>query len=237
MRSIVFYTLSLILPTLVFSQYDSVQVKTVGDTVQIWNTQIEENCAFSINFGVEISNDTITIIEHDTVTQKVTCSCLFNLCVSFYDLESGNYVVNIYRKYSAEYYNVDSLYYVGSTTFSYINSSSNLLSIQYYQSGCYSVNAIQGKFTIPANYFLLNAYPNPFNDHSNIEMYIPNSSLITLKLYDLSGRYIETLIEKRLSPGKHIYNFIGSNLASGTYIVTLETENLLKASTKIFLIK
>jgi hypothetical protein len=237
MRTIIVLIFVLILSATLFAQSDSVYVNFAGDTVQIWNTLIDENCAFEVIFHIAISNDTITVIEHDTTTNKVTCSCFYDLCVSINDLEIGSYIVNVYRKFSAEYYNPDSLYFIGSTTFTNSHQPSNDPSFNFFQSGCYVEVHVEDKFTVPEKYFLLNAYPNPFNATSNIEIQIPTISNITLNLFDISGKFVDRIFTNKLTPGTHNYRFNGSNLASGTYIITLESDNILRTSTKIVILK
>jgi photosystem II stability/assembly factor-like uncharacterized protein len=64
-------------------------------------------------------------------------------------------------------------------------------------------------------------YPNPFNPSTNIEFQIPNSQFTTLKVYDLLGREVTTLVSSKLNPGNHTFKFDGRNLASGIYYYQL----------------
>jgi hypothetical protein len=226
-----------IIPNQLLSQFDSIYVESVDDTVKIWNSMIDENCAFSVEFIVEFSGDTITIIEHDTTTEKTTCHCLFDLCVSISGIDSGNYIVNVYRKHSGEYWPPDSLDFIGTTKFTYPQPSISGLRLQYYQSGCYYTDLISSNLTIPDKYYTLDSFPNPFNDRTKIEMHIPIRSIVTLKLYEITGRSLDIILSRQFSPGKHIYNLDSSNLSSGMYFITLETENIVRASKKIMLIR
>jgi hypothetical protein len=64
-------------------------------------------------------------------------------------------------------------------------------------------------------------YPNPFNPFTTIKFQIPNSEFTTLKVYNILGKKVSTLVSKRLNQGKHTYTFDGNNLASGIYYYQL----------------
>lgn len=71
----------------------------------------------------------------------------------------------------------------------------------------------------------LDNYPNPFNPTTKISFSIPNSSHVTLKIYDILGREIAILADKIFSAGRYEFEFNASNLPSGTYIYRLRTED------------
>lgn len=71
----------------------------------------------------------------------------------------------------------------------------------------------------------LTAYPNPFNPVTKIRYFIPESysgSKVTLKLFDVLGREIKTLVDEINSSGKHEIEFNGKELTSGIYFFKLE---------------
>ncbi|MBZ0199818.1 MAG: T9SS type A sorting domain-containing protein [Ignavibacteriaceae bacterium] len=67
-------------------------------------------------------------------------------------------------------------------------------------------------------------YPNPFNPVTSIEFNIKSNSRVTLKVYDLLGREVATLINGVLAQGSHKIPFNASSLASGVYIYRLNAE-------------
>ena len=71
---------------------------------------------------------------------------------------------------------------------------------------------------VPDNYSLSQNYPNPFNPATTISFTIPNSQNVSLKIYNILGSEIATLINNELAAGFYSYDFDASNLASGTYI-------------------
>lgn len=75
---------------------------------------------------------------------------------------------------------------------------------------------------IPTNFALSQNYPNPFNPETTIKFQISNSAHVNLKLFDLLGREIETLVNEGKYAGTYEVKFIGSNLASGIYFYRLD---------------
>ena len=74
---------------------------------------------------------------------------------------------------------------------------------------------------IPLKFTLEQNYPNPFNPVTNIEFQIPKSEFVTLKIYNILGKEISTLVSKKLNPGNYRFRFEGKNLASGVYYYQL----------------
>jgi len=64
-------------------------------------------------------------------------------------------------------------------------------------------------------------YPNPFNPSTSIEFALPKSEFVELKVYNILGKEVSTLVSKKLNQGNHTYTFDGSNLASGIYYYQL----------------
>ena len=67
------------------------------------------------------------------------------------------------------------------------------------------------------NYWLSQNYPNPFNPSTTIEFTLPRSKFTTLKVYNILGAEVATLVSHKLQSGIHKYTFDGSKLASGIY--------------------
>jgi hypothetical protein len=77
------------------------------------------------------------------------------------------------------------------------------------------------EFETPEDISLYQNYPNPFNPSTKIKFQIPNSKFTTLKVYNVLGKEVATLVSKNLNQGNHIYQFDGNNLASGVYFYQL----------------
>ncbi len=65
-------------------------------------------------------------------------------------------------------------------------------------------------------------YPNPFNSTTIIKYSIPKESVITLKIYNILGKEITTLVNERKSPGNYVVDFNASNLPSSVYFYRLQ---------------
>jgi hypothetical protein len=74
----------------------------------------------------------------------------------------------------------------------------------------------------PAAFNLLGAAPNPFNPTTTIRYNLQTASRISLKVFDISGRLVTTLVEGNKEAGTHQVTFDGSRLASGVYLYKLE---------------
>ncbi|MEJ2617726.1 MAG: T9SS type A sorting domain-containing protein [Ignavibacteriaceae bacterium] len=66
-------------------------------------------------------------------------------------------------------------------------------------------------------------FPNPFNPNTNIEFRIPESGFVTLIVYDMLGKEVETLINEYKSTGIYKVEFTADNLPSGVYFYQLKT--------------
>nr|HMS35287.1 SBBP repeat-containing protein [Ignavibacteria bacterium] len=88
---------------------------------------------------------------------------------------------------------------------------------------------------IPDNYNLYQNYPNPFNPKTIISYEIPVHSKVTLKVYDISGKVINTLVNENQSAGMYEADFDGSNLASGVYYYKITAGNFNQTKRMILL--
>jgi hypothetical protein len=78
---------------------------------------------------------------------------------------------------------------------------------------------------IPEKYNLNQNYPNPFNPSTKIKYEIPFSGFVTLKVYDLTGNEISTLVNGKQNEGVYEVSFAGNNLSSGTYFYRIMMNN------------
>ncbi|MDP4175811.1 MAG: T9SS type A sorting domain-containing protein, partial [Bacteroidota bacterium] len=95
---------------------------------------------------------------------------------------------------------------------------------------------VESDFKSPIDFSLVQNYPNPFNPITTISYSIPKESYVVLKVYDLLGREMSTLVNKGQSAGEYKVNFDGSSLPSGIYIYTIHTGQY-RASKKLMLLK
>ena len=89
---------------------------------------------------------------------------------------------------------------------------------------------------VPYKFELVQNYPNPFNPSTTIKFSIPSESHVNLKIYDMLGREVRTLLNEEKVPGNYSVNFIAGNLPSGVYFYKLTAGNYTDAK-KLILLK
>ena len=89
---------------------------------------------------------------------------------------------------------------------------------------------------VPAKYLLEQNYPNPFNPATTINYQLPQNGFVTIKIYDVLGKEVATLVNEQKKQGKYKLNFNASGFASGIYICQLRVNNYL-SSRKMLLLK
>ena len=89
---------------------------------------------------------------------------------------------------------------------------------------------------IPSSYSLSQNYPNPFNPSTKIKYSISAGGNVSLKIYDMLGQEIKTLVEKYQNEGVYEVSFASENFTSGVYFYRLEI-NGFKDSKKFILLK
>jgi ligand-binding sensor domain-containing protein len=82
---------------------------------------------------------------------------------------------------------------------------------------------VQSNSIVVKEFSLAQNYPNPFNPTTNLEFTISRSGYVSLKVYDILGKVVATLVEADLIAGNHEYTFDGTVLSSGIYFYTLSS--------------
>jgi len=75
----------------------------------------------------------------------------------------------------------------------------------------------------PATFTLLQNYPNPFNPSTTIRFSLPQREHVTLKIFDINGREVATLVNANLEAGSHDVTFAPRSATSGLYFYRLTT--------------
>jgi len=86
-------------------------------------------------------------------------------------------------------------------------------------------NSVEQPVT-PEKFALLGAYPNPFNPTTTISYKLQNAAYTSLKVFDVQGREVATLVNGYRNAGSHDVTFNGADLASGVYLYRLESDDL-----------
>jgi len=97
-------------------------------------------------------------------------------------------------------------------------------------------NEIEVVVSAPDKFALNQNYPNPFNPSTSIEFQLPKESFVTLKIYNILGVEIATLVNEQKAAGFHKINFDAAGLTSGLYIYKISTLNF-EQTRKMLLLK
>ncbi len=84
-------------------------------------------------------------------------------------------------------------------------------------------------------YELSQNYPNPFNPVTTINYSISSNGNVQLKVYDILGREVATLVNETKVPGNYKVNFNASNLASGVYFYRLQTGSFVQTKKMVLM--
>ena len=114
------------------------------------------------------------------------------------------------------------------------NSLSNSNGI-YYDSLVLYTTPVQEDKTIIYDYSLSQNYPNPFNPNTKITYSVANLSNVILKVYDILGREVVTLVNEEKPVGKYEANFNASNFASGVYFYQIKAGDFVQSQKMILL--
>lgn len=106
---------------------------------------------------------------------------------------------------------------------------------------CLFTSVISGEHNqtpnVPKDFKLYQNFPNPFNPMTKIKFDVPKSSFVTLKIYDILGKEISTLVNNRLAANTYMVDFNASGLNSGVYFYQLNIDNVPFAIKKMMVIK
>jgi photosystem II stability/assembly factor-like uncharacterized protein len=121
-----------------------------------------------------------------------------------------------------------------SQTFQYVHNN-NTDSLNIFMSPLVTGISQNGSL-IPSGYDLKQNYPNPFNPSTKIFFSIPKNAFVMLKVYDVTGRLMTTLMNDFQNAGNYTVDFNAGNLSSGIYFYTIEA-NGFTATRKMMLLK
>jgi len=104
--------------------------------------------------------------------------------------------------------------------------------------GCYEYSSVSSvnENELPDDFILYQNYPNPFNPATRIKYQVASISQVSLKIYDVLGNVVATLVDEEKFPGIYEVEFDGTGLSSSVYIYQLITQNYIQTR-KMLLIK
>lgn len=125
----------------------------------------------------------------------------------------------------AEKYKTKIIAFDGSKNYSVTDAQNHLSELTTLSKGNESEETVA---SIPTDFSLLQNYPNPFNPSTVINYSLPENSFVSLKVYDITGKEILTLVNEKKDAGRYEVSFDGSNLASGMYFYKIQAGSFSK---------
>jgi hypothetical protein len=98
------------------------------------------------------------------------------------------------------------------------------------------VTGVEEETTLPTEFSLEQNYPNPFNPSTKIKYSVPQLSKVVIKVFDILGNEIETLVNEEKPVGTYEVKFKATNLPSGIYFYQLRTGSFVETK-KMLMIK
>ena len=89
--------------------------------------------------------------------------------------------------------------------------------------------------SLPTEFKLNQNYPNPFNPSTNIKYSVPENNFVSVKVYDVLGEEVASIINEEKSAGSYEVNFDASNLSSGIYFYTMRSGSFLETKKMVLM--
>ena len=200
------------------------------------------------------------VLNHELADSVLTEQDQVNFKVELVKSQSGDvvgtfdnitYNKNNLEKYASIHYLVNTSgiqageYYLRLVTTVAGDAAYNLSNIQRNEFDLNKLNYVNVSFkgeTMPVTYELSQNYPNPFNPSTTIRYQIPKEGMVTLKVYDILGAEVATLVNEEKIVGRYEVNFDASghsgnvrNLASGVYIYRLNVNDFVNVKKMVLL--
>jgi len=199
-----------------------------------FDLQLGNSDTISLNYlknTSELANSPVYVIGHDIsdgTDKLIFVSGIGNDQISSKEELIGRFQITSNKEFTEELLN---LKWNFNGTVNTILTDSNFADIT--NPSCFinldnSITSVSNTETISDEYTLSQNYPNPFNPSTKIEYSIPstkgelNSNRVTLKIYNILGKEITTLVNERKQPGNYEVMFDGKQFASGVYFYTLQ---------------
>jgi hypothetical protein len=114
-------------------------------------------------------------------------------------------------------------------------TSTNLWRIGHATSHLVSLGVSQTLGAVPQEYVLSQNYPNPFNPATTISYQLPATSTVSLKVFDMLGREVATLVNEVKQPGAYTVTWDASGMATGVYFYRLQAGSFVETKKMLIL--
>jgi len=135
------------------------------------------------------------------------------------DISKSNFLIDAISEDSVSFtFNVDEILLNKDTI--NVSTSEGAFLITFYFLGVDSITSVEQKYNqTPIQFGLFQNYPNPFNPVTSIKFTIIEDGFVELKVYDILGKEVATLVDKEIQVGEYIFNFNARNLLVGCIFI------------------
>jgi hypothetical protein len=92
-----------------------------------------------------------------------------------------------------------------------------------------------GGVSIPAGFSVAHVYPNPFNAATTLQLFLPRDGRVTISVFDVLGRRVDTLADGEFRAGHHVLRWIGTDRATGIYLLTIRWHDQVRTQKMVLL--
>ena len=237
-------------------QFDVTRLGNITSVVKATGSNPEPAAVVKTTGTFSVGNGTPAAEQYEGMLVKFNNVTVTDVNPTFSDpteftVNDGSGAVVVQRSGKYSYSNVPADSALGKIVLKVGNKIGSLTGIVYYSFNQYkfvprtdadfvgvTLTGVDGQVEtqIPATYVLDQNYPNPFNPSTTIRFALPNAGQTTLKVYNLLGQDMATLVNGVLPAGVHTANFNASALSSGVYFFRIESGSF-RAVKKMMLVK
>ena len=214
-------------------------------TSDVVNLAEADNLGYSIEYGATDTVKALQLLQKDKfISFNVELIDASNDAV-LYTLNDVKFNGNSSLSLNSESYNIDLTGLTGKEVYFKVKITNSLNPV-YYASEIKSDAKVLGKSKavsldlsnklVVKDYDLFQNYPNPFNPATTITYQLPKSGSVTLKIYDMLGKEVMTLVNEQKEMGGYTVQFDASSLASGMYVYQLRANDFVSTK-KMLLLK
>lgn len=172
--------------------------------------------AFSSPREIQMDQYTACQIDHFFIENQLTVNSLKMNYNNKFDLDVVGVVTHVFNFADDSSYVIDWFKFVQNT-----NRKTAQQIIR--ERGCNTQTAVKEELHLKQHdFYLATNYPNPFNPNTTINFSIPKSEKVTLKIYNIIGGLVETIVDDHLIAGSYTYAWKTKNQPSGLYFYILE---------------
>ncbi len=205
-------------------------------------------------FGPNIGNGNPAAEQYEGMLVKFTDVRVSSVYPTFsdpteFEVDDGSGPVIVRRDGTHNFSNIPADSSFGKTILKEGDRISSLTGVMYYSFNRYKIaprrNADFGTVTsvdidyhpaVPSDYVLAQNYPNPFNPSTVIEYSLPKSGVVSLKLFNILGQEVQTLVNQTQDAGRYTVRFDGATLSTGVYFYRLQVADFTQVK-KMMLVK